>query len=232
VKTAISFILLFLMPFSASANGCRLALVFALDVSSSISSEEYALQRNGLASALLHPDVSAALLGDGRGSVALAAYEWSGRYQSEVRLNWIEIRDQSDILKAASELARATRSQEKYPTAIGYALGFGAGMLARAPDCRQRKIDVSGDGSNNEGFKPALAFSSFPFGGVTVNGLAIESSEAEIADYYRRNVAYGPGAFVISARDYKDFKRAMTLKLLRELGDMMVSQADTTPKHR
>lgn len=220
--TSLLFSLTFCLP--AGAN-CRLALVFALDVSSSVDEDEYILQRDGLAAALLEPDVEAALLPNANGSVALAAYEWSGRYQSEVRLNWIKINGKGDILTAAETLARANRSYEEFPTALGYALGYGATLLANGPDCAERKIDVSGDGYNNEGFVPALAYSSFPFQGVTVNGLAIEGGDTQVSEYYRKEVAYGPSAFVISANDYKDFKRAMTLKLLRELGDLILSEA-------
>lgn len=213
--------------------GCRLALVLALDVSSSIDDEEYVLQRDGLAAALLDEDVQQAMLPRNGQSVALAVYEWSGRYQSEVRLDWTEIRDRADILHAAETLAKSSRSQQEFPTALGYALGFGATMLANGPVCDQRKIDVSGDGPNNEGFAPAQAYSAFPFSGVTVNGLAVEAKEPGLTDYYRREVAFGPGAFVISAIGYQDFKRAMTMKLLRELGDMLMGDvSETMPVRR
>jgi len=216
------------VPQGARAN-CRLALALALDVSSSVDADEYALQRGGLASALLDPEVQSILLGTDGYFVALAVYEWSGRYQSAIVLDWIVIKTQADILRAAETIARTTRSQDKFPTALGYALGFGATLLANGPPCAQHKIDVSGDGPNNEGFRPANAYTAFPFANVTVNGLAIETKEGGLADYYRREVAHGPGAFVISANGYRDFKRAMTLKLLRELSDMLMSDAGAAP---
>ncbi len=42
------------------AEACRLALVLAMDVSSSVNADEDALQRGGLASALMAPEVQAA----------------------------------------------------------------------------------------------------------------------------------------------------------------------------
>jgi len=69
---------------------------------------------------------------------------------------------------------------------------------------------------------------------VTINGLAIENEEPQLADFYRRSVIGGPGAFVIAAADYQDFVEAIRLKLLRELapGPMAARQrggADTNP---
>lgn len=206
----------------ASAAGCRLALLFAMDVSSSVDEAEYRLQRDGLAAALLADEVRAALLDSAAGHVALAAYEWSGRYQQEMRLGWTMIRTEADILRAAETLTHAKRSHDDWPTAFGYALGYGANVIGRGPDCTRRVIDVSGDGVNNEGFAPALAYDAFEFRAIAVNGLAIEGDAEDIADYYRREIKRGPGAFVIVASGYDDFERAMTLKLLRELDDLLV----------
>ena len=41
----------------ARAEECRLALLLALDVSSSVDDDEYRLQKEGLAAALSDPDV-------------------------------------------------------------------------------------------------------------------------------------------------------------------------------
>ena len=201
---------------------CRLALVFALDVSASVNADEYALQRDGLAAALLAPEIVPHLLPNPAGRVALAAFEWSGRYQSAIRLDWLFIDTPDDIGNAARIVGASNRSQTTYPTALGYALGFAATMLAQMPDSTARKIDVSGDGRNNDGFVPELAYRAFPFASVTVNGLAIRGDDAGINAYYRAEVIRGPGAFVITADGYQDFRRAMHLKLLRELGDQLI----------
>ncbi|MGC9371561.1 MAG: DUF1194 domain-containing protein, partial [Paracoccaceae bacterium] len=77
------------LPGAAAAQGvCRLALLLALDVSSSVDAGEDRLQREGLAAALLSPAVTEALLETPDAPVALAAYEWSGRYQQKVLLDW------------------------------------------------------------------------------------------------------------------------------------------------
>ena len=196
--------------------GCRLALLLALDISSSVDAAEDALQRGGLASALTAPEVRAAILSVPGQSVALAVFEWSGRYQQDLVLDWQVLSDGAAIDSAAAAIAASRRSYADFPTALGYALGHAATLFRSAPPCDARVIDVSGDGVNNEGFPPALAYQNFDLAEVTVNGLAIEGVAESVAEYYLREVIRGPGAFVEQASGFDDFERAMRRKLVRE----------------
>ncbi|WP_338113489.1 DUF1194 domain-containing protein [Pacificoceanicola onchidii] len=218
MRALIAFLLLCALPGAAWAQGhCRLALLLAMDVSSSVDAEEYALQRDGTAQALLSPEVKAAILSEGGGSVALAAYEWSGRRQSVVILDWTMLRSEADIETAAETLRSARRSYARFPTALGYALGYGATLLQRAPRCDRQVIDVSGDGITNDGFGPELAYKHFPFDGVTVNALAVLGADPAVEDHYEFFVLKGPGAFVETSDGYAGFFEAMQRKLLREI---------------
>ena len=203
---------------------CRLALVLALDVSSSVDAQEYALQRDGLAAALSDPDVRAAIL-TGHGYVSLAVYEWSGRRQSALVVDWTPLLDEAAIDRAVTRIASFPRSHSRFPTAMGYALGYGATLLRRGPRCDRQVIDVSGDGITNDGFGPDKAYKHFPFDGVTVNGLAVLGADPEVERYFQSHVAHGPGAFVETSEGYGGFRRAMTRKLFREINDMMVGAA-------
>lgn len=196
---------------------CRLALLLALDVSASVDEREDSLQRQGLANALLAPDVVDAFLGFPDRPVALAAFEWSGRWQQDLMLDWTLVRGPEDLLRAARTIQSSQRQRSDLPTALGYALGHAAGLFARGPVCDEAKLDVSGDGVNNDGFPPASAYRAFDLDRVTVNALAISTDGQPIADYYRRILIRGPGAFVIEARGFEDFEDAMRRKLLREL---------------
>jgi len=204
---------------------CRLALALALDISSSVDPNEDALQRNGLAAALLAPEIRAAILADPDRPVALAVFEWSGRYQQDMILDWRLLRGPGDIAAAAAAIRDSRRSYAEFPTALGYALGYAASVFRAAPQCLFRTLDVSGDGTNNEGFAPALAYANFPLAGITVNALAIGGQEDGLAEYYRRELLRGPGAFVEEAQDYTDFERAMRRKLARELESRVIGQA-------
>ncbi|SFQ66327.1 Protein of unknown function [Roseivivax halotolerans] len=208
-------------PPVAAQEGCRLALVLALDVSSSVDDREYILQRDGAAAALDDPDIRRAIL-SGPGHVALSIYEWSGRQQNEIVMDWTVLRQGSDLDAVIERLRGFPRSQSRFPTAMGYALGYGSTLLARGPDCTRRVIDISGDGITNDGFGPQLAYKHFPFSGVTVNGLAVLGADPMVADYYASNVAHGPGAFVELSDGYEGYRRAMTRKLFREINNIVV----------
>ncbi len=106
----------------AAAPACRLALVLAIDVSSSVDAVEDALQRRGLAAALIAPDVQAAFFASPL-PVALAAYEWSGRDKQALLLDWRLIETPADLAVAARTLGQSRRGYDDYPTAMGYALG-------------------------------------------------------------------------------------------------------------
>lgn len=205
---------------SACAAECRLALVLAIDVSSSVDAAEDTLQRSGLAAALIAPEVQRAMFASPL-PVALAVYEWSGRYNQEILSDWRIIVTKSDLLDVAETIGRSERSHNDFPTAMGYALGYGAQLLTRAPECLFHTLDMAGDGENNEGFTPAQAYAEFPFNGVTVNGLVVNAAdyEAEVTliDFYQTQVLRGPGAFLEVAQGFSDYERAMRRKLEREL---------------
>lgn len=207
--------------FAASpAAACRLALLLALDVSSSVDATEDRLQRGGLVAALTSPEVRAAFFAVDA-PVALAVFEWSGRYNQEVVLEWILIDSPAALLTAAETIAASKRSHNEFPTAMGYALGYGAEMLRRAPNCASQTIDMAGDGQNNEGFGPRLAYREFDFADVTVNGLVVNAAEfasgTQLIEFYRTEVLWGPGAFMEVAQGFEDYERAMRRKLEREL---------------
>jgi hypothetical protein len=211
-------------PLPSHAQPCRLALSFALDVSASVDAAEYRQQLDGLAAALADPAVRAAILGPG-GAVAFSAYEWSGRNQQVMIAGWTRITDQAALDGFSGAVAGHQRRYGEFPTAIGYALGYGAVLMRDAPPCLRRVIDLSGDGLSNDGFDPDAAYRNFEFAGITVNGLVVGGGDLELISFYQSAIAYGPGAFVEVARDYADYARAMRRKLLREIGEDFIAEA-------
>lgn len=220
-----------LLATPARADDCRLALVLALDVSSSVDAHEDQLQRTGLAAAMIAPEVRRAFLAAPQ-PVALAVFEWSGRFNQQLLLDWTLIQTDADLLAAATILGRSTRSTDKYPTALGHAVGHASGVFDRGPVCAAQVLDVSGDGKNNEGYSPTQAYAAFAYADIVVNGLAIETSGSTSASltavptnfgaYYAAELIHGPGAFVEVAQGFADFERAMRRKLERELAPMVV----------
>lgn len=207
-----------------------------MDVSSSVSAEEDTLQRQGLAAALTAPRVQAAFFATDD-PVALAVFEWSGRFNQLILQNWVLIDSQATLADVSARIANTPRSHADFPTALGHAMGFASTLLRRAPPCDAYTVDVSGDGPNNEGFDTAIAYSAFPFDAVTVNGLVIDvpqqsaigDAPIDLVAYYLREVIHGPGAFVEVADGFEDFARAMEAKLIRELGVRVLGHVNADP---
>jgi len=216
------FLALFLAGPTTAQQGCRLALVLALDVSSSVDATEYDLQRVGLAAALDAPEVRHAILRGAPGDVALAVYEWSGFYQHKLQLDWTVLNSDAAINAAVAALAGMERSHDDFPTSMGPALGYGATLLSQGPACARRVIDVSGDGVNNYRYGPREAYRHFPMGGVTVNGLVILGDDPSVLGFYGTEVLHGPGAFLVVANGFDEFREAMTRKLYREINDIIL----------
>ena len=230
MKRLIALIILSALPLQALAD-CRLALLLALDVSSSVDPAEDALQRGGMAAALTAPEVVEAFFAVDQ-PVALAAYEWSGRYQQDILLDWTMIDSRTALDRAAQTLAASQRRHADYPTAMGYALGRGARLFETAPVCTRKTLDMAGDGQNNAGFGPQAAYAAFPFDDITVNGLVVNAADFEgelgLIAFYRAEVLHGPGAFLEIATGFADYERAMRRKLVRELTPAVIGLGDLT----
>lgn len=210
-------------PTTAHAqNSCALSLVLAIDVSSSVSEDEYLLEMQGTANALRDPEVVEAIRLSG--GIQLIAFEWSGRNQQVEILPWTMLRTESEVFAAADRIYSHPRGYSDLPTALGFALGYSAIQLQNAPiACSRQAIDVSGDGVNNEGYEPFLAYRNFVFDGVQVNGLVIAGARPDPVPYYKQHVIFGPGAFVEIAAGFEDYERAMKRKLLREINGSALS---------
>ncbi|MGV6806004.1 MAG: DUF1194 domain-containing protein [Ruegeria sp.] len=215
----------------AKAEPCRLALLLALDISVSVDEKEDALQRQGLAAALIAPEVQEAFFSSPM-PVALAVYEWSGRNTQNVLLPWRMIETPSDLISVSSQISRSTRSDSGSATAMGYALAYGATLMREAPACLFQTIDLSGDGSNNDGYGPQIAYRHFPFQNIVVNGLVINAADFEgelfLIPFFQNNVLHGPGAFLEIAQGFEDFERAMRRKLEQELTNLQIGALEVT----
>ncbi|MEM1387248.1 MAG: DUF1194 domain-containing protein [Pseudomonadota bacterium] len=194
-------------------RACDLALILAVDVSGSVDPAEYHLQMKGLADAVRDPVISEALV-TAQASVLLL--QWTGSGRQQVTVPWRQMTDADAVMELATTLEHAPRSWRNFSTAIGEALEVALAQFADAPDCLRRVVDVSGDGYSNEGIAPDMLRPALRAAGVTVNALAIEASDPMLTMYFRNNVITGPGAFVVTALDYRDYPDKIRLKLLRE----------------
>jgi hypothetical protein len=203
------------------------AIVLAADVSGSINDDRFKIQRDGYAAAMRHWRVHQAIDSTARRAIAVTLVEWSGANEQRVVVPWMVIASEEDGDRFAALLGAAPRSFSG-STAVAAALNFVALQLNALPFQADRLVvDVSGDGIENSGGDVAAAREALVLAGATVNGIAIlgeqPPNEQPLDDWYRENVAGGPGGFVMIAHDFDVFAYAMVGKLVREVaGDGVV----------
>ncbi|MGB5560082.1 MAG: DUF1194 domain-containing protein [Paracoccaceae bacterium] len=195
------------------AGACDLALLLAVDVSGSVSRDEYRIQSDGLAAALRDGLVAEALI-KARANVALV--QWSGTSRHEVTIPWVAIETDADLEALAGRIEADKRLWRDYSTAIGEALMVAEAQFADVPECKRKVIDVSGDGSSNEGQEPRERHAALRGAGITVNALVIEGSEPDLDVYFWENVIVGEGAFIVTANGFEEYPAAIRRKLIRE----------------
>jgi hypothetical protein len=212
-----------------AAEQVDLLLVLAADVSRSVDSGKFQLQREGYAAAVSDRHVLDAIRSGRTGRIALTYVEWSGIGSQRVVIDWTTISDADSAKVFGDRLLEAPRSFADR-TSISGAIEFAMSHLARAPyESARRTIDVSGDGTNNSGRDVSLARDEALAQGITINGLVI-LSETPLAwnpdhtnppggldNYYRNNVIGGPGAFVLAAQNFNSFGEAIIKKMIAEV---------------
>ena len=82
-------------------------LVLAVDISRSMDSEEFALQRAGYVAALRHPDFIKAVRAGQHGRIALTYFEWAGTVREETQVPWQVI----DSIETAEAFAKALENR-------------------------------------------------------------------------------------------------------------------------
>lgn len=195
-----------------------LALVFAVDVSTSMDAGDYKLEMDGIAAALRKPLTVQYVQSGPSQKIAISVVQWSTASSQVVTLDWQILADGMGIEAAATQIETQKRQWDPGGTGMAAALVFCAGLLKAFPlPARRKLIDVSGDGQDNEGGNVALARAQTLANGITINGLPIIDGSELLQTYYHDQVIGGPGAFLEPATNIMAFGTAMERKLLREL---------------
>ncbi len=216
-----------------AATAVDLLLVMAVDISRSVDDEEAQLQRDGYRMALTDPEVLAAMTGGPNGAVAVAYVEWASYQYQRLVVPWTRIAGAGDATAWSDALGRSPHESITW-TSLSGALLFSRKTLSECPFESDRKvIDVSGDGRNNNGPEPEEIRDQLVSEGVTINGLPILNLhprfgriEYGLEEYYRNSVIGGAGAFLILAKDFADFGKAIRRKLIQEIAGRAPLPAD------
>ena len=117
---------------ASAAEQVDLLLILAADVSRSIDSAKFQLQREGYAAAISDPRVLDAIRSGRVGRVGLTFVEWSGVGSQRVLIDWTTIGDADAAKGFGDRLLEAPRSFSDR-TSISGAIEFAMGQFARAP---------------------------------------------------------------------------------------------------
>jgi len=230
-RTVFAFLaaLLLLGAPARAAEPVDLLLVLASDVSRSVDTRKFQLQREGYAAALSNPRVIEAIRSGPNGRIAICFVEWSGATSQKLVIDWSIVSDLASARKIGDQMLELPRSFADR-TSISAGLDFAMTQLEQAPfTATRRTIDVSGDGTNNSGRDITSVRDEVLAKGVTINGLVILSDTplpwnpehtnppGGLDEYYRRNVTGGAGSFVMVAENHNSFGQAIVKKMIAEI---------------
>lgn len=212
------------------------ALVVAVDVSSSMESDEQSLQRQGFIDAFRSSLVHEAIENGLHGRIAVTYVEWSGVKDQRVIVPWTIVDGPEKAVSFSNQLAYQPLRQAGM-TSISGIIDHSRKLfeqLGGAPI--RRVIDVSGDGPNNDGRHVTYARDEAVANGIIINGLPIMFRRAagsrELDDldlYFRECVIGGVGSFVLPLHDPEQFAMVIRTKIMREIAGIGDSRSLIIP---
>ena len=203
------------VPRSAAAAPVGVELLLLVDVSGSVDSSEYMLQKQGYVNAFQNPTIQNQIASIANG-IAVGYAEWSNGSSQQLLVNWTQLTDATSANNFATSLANAPRGSIGF-TAPGSAINWGAPLFGtNGFESNHRVIDVSGDGRQNTGANTSMAAANAFASGIRVNGLPI-LGQANLQAWYLDNIVTPGGGFLTVANDFNDFERALAEKISREI---------------
>jgi hypothetical protein len=203
-------------------------LVLAVDVSGSVDDVEARQQREGYVAAFRDPLVHRAIEQGAHQRIAVTYVEWASANFQQTVVGWTLLDGPAACERFAAMLAEAPIGRGRW-TSISGAIDYAVPLFDDNGFAGERRvIDISGDGTNNNGRPVEDARWDALERGIVINGLPILNDRPQpfgmptprqlaLDDYYERWVIGGPGSFMVVATDFDDFRRAVLAKLVREI---------------
>jgi len=216
-KVLMALFLVVILSTPAFAVQVDMELVLAVDVSGSIDTNEYLLQRTGYVNAFNNV---ANLFNDPNlqvGSFAVTMVYWSS---SDVqKIGWTLIDSAASATAFATLIGGLPRTPPSASnTGVGDAINFSNNLFDNnGYEGLRRVIDISGDGSRNEGVSISSAVTTAANENIRINAVAILGSEAGLETWYRTNVTNPTGGFTIAASGFDTFGDAIDRKITAEV---------------
>jgi hypothetical protein len=213
------------------------ALVLAVDHSSSVSRDEWRLQMAGYAAAFRSEAVQASIASGAHQAIAVAMFRFSGDFQQYPLIGWTRIATADDAERLAKAIETNSEIAELQGTCVRGALDFAWELLSEVPFAAERMVvDVSGDEAGlckvGDGW-PAPSRDRLADAGVQINGLPILNASppqiysvpmagdgGDLVNFYRKQVVGGPGGFLVVAASHAEFGEAVQRKLMLEIAGL------------
>jgi hypothetical protein len=213
------------------------ALVLAIDHSSSVEAHEWKLQLEGYADAFRSDAVKASITSGYHQKIAVAVFRWSDYSMQETLIGWTILDGPEAADMFAAQIMQFSKLPAMNGTCIAGALVFAGEMLKAAPWAERQVIDVSGDEAEScgpNGPYARQARDALVDLGVQINGLPILQAEVpqiygvpaggdtnkNTERFYSENVVGGLGAFMVTANGFGEFAMAVQRKLLLEIAGL------------
>lgn len=205
-------------------------LQLLIDISGSISTNEYDLQMQGYSNAFASDTVKNAIINGTQGQIAVQMIMWSGRDNQQVMIDWTLVDSPSSADSLSSQIATIARPFSGW-TAIGSAIEYAYPLFLDNDFIgTEQIIDISGDGTNNSGSQPTTASANAIDSGVdTINGIVITNNQSVIDQYYNDVIA-GDSPFLLAPATFDDFQLAIENKIAAEIAGTTPPQIVTVPE--
>lgn len=200
-------------------------LVLAVDISYSMDPEEQRLQREGYIQAINSAPFLNAVKSGAYGRIAITYLQWASQQDQDTLLPWTMIDGPESARKIAEALSSAPYRRAQR-TSISGAIDTAVKLFENnGYHGVRRVIDVSGDGTNNNGRPVTEARDDAVRQGITINGLPLLlrpsnwgfNDISNLDEYYEDCVIGGLGAFSIPIKDRAQFESATRTKLVLEI---------------
>jgi hypothetical protein len=225
-----------LVPIVAAAKDGPIAvdveLVLAVDISYSMDPEEQRLQREGYIQAIQSAPFLNAVKNGAYGRIAITYLQWASQQDQDIVLPWTVIDGPESARKVAESLSNAPYRRAQR-TSISGAIDTAMRLFnENGFNGVRRVIDISGDGTNNNGRPVTEARDDAIRQGVTINGLPLLlrpsswgfNDISNLDEYYEDCVIGGAGSFSIPIKERTQFESATRTKLVLEIALAPYSQ--------
>lgn len=209
-----------------AATPVALELSLLIDTSGSVDSSEFALQRNGYVNAFNSAAVQTAIA-NLSGGIAVNLIQWSGANQQAQVVGWTHVTDAASATAFATNVSNFQFGNAfSGQTAPGSAINYATPLFFNNDYTGARLvIDVSGDGTQNDGANTAAARDAAVAQGIRINGLPI--GDASLAAWYASNIQGGTNSFTLPVSDFAGFNQAIQQKLVAEITNTPVPEPAT-----